>query len=88
MPWTTREDLHILVDLLPECAWDEANVLLQECLEDAEGETVVYDPMNAPEVPPTPGEIADFEEYYAELREGKVKSIPHAEAMKYLKELP
>ena len=87
MPWTNREDLHILVDLLPECAWDEANVLLQECLEDAEGETFVDDPMNAPEVPPTPGEIADFEEYYAELREGKVKSIPHAEAMKYLKEL-
>ena len=88
MPWTTREDLHTLVDLLPECAWDEANVLLQECLEDAEGETVVDDPMNAPEVPPTPGEIAAIEEYYAELREGKVKSIPHEEAMKYLLELP
>ena len=63
-------------------------MLLQVCLEDAEGEdTVVYDPMDAPEVPPTPGEIAAIEEYYAELREGKVKSIPHAEAMKYLKEL-
>ena len=88
MPWTTREDLHTLVDRLPECAWDEANVLLQICLEDAEGDTVVYDLMDAPEIPPTPGEIADFEEYYAELREGKVKSIPHAEAMKYLRGLP
>ena len=86
---TTREDLHILVDLLPECAWDEANVLLQECLEDAEGEdTVVYDPMDAPEVPPTPGEIAAMEEAYAELREGRAELIPHAEVMKRLRELP
>ena len=88
MPWTNRDDLHILIDLLPECAWEEANVLLQECLEDAEGDTVVYDPMDAPEVPPTPGEIAAMEEAYAELREGKVKSIPHAEVVKYLLELP
>ena len=85
---TTREDLHILVDLLPEGAWDEANVLLQECLEDAEGETVVYDPMDAPEVPPTPGEIAAMEEAYAELREGKAELIPHEEVVKYLRELP
>ena len=86
---TTREDLHILVDLLPECAWDEANVLLQVCLEDAEGEdTVVYDPMDAPEVPPTPGEIAAIEEYYADLKAGRVKTIPHAEVVKYLLELP
>ena len=88
MPETTREDLHILVELLPERAWDAANVLLQICLEDAEDDTVVYDLMDAPEIPPTPGEIADFEEYYAELREGKIKSIPHAEAMKYLPGLP
>ena len=85
---TTQEDLHTLVDRLPECAWDEANVLLQICLEDAEGDTALYDLMDAPEVPPTPGEIAAMEEAYAEMREGKVKSIPHAEAMKYLRELP
>ena len=88
MPWTTRENLHTLVDLLPECAWDEANVLLQECLEDAEGETFVDDPMNAPEVPPMPGEIAAIEEYYADLKAGRVKTIPHAEVVKYLLELP
>ena len=86
--WTTREDLHTLVDLLPECAWDEANVLLQECLEDAEGETFVDDPMNAPEVPPTPGEIVTIEEAYAALREGRAELIPHAEVMKRLGELP
>ena len=85
---TTQEDLHTLVDRLPECVWDEANVLLQICLEDAEDDTVVYDLMDAPEVPPTPGEIAAMEEAYAEMREGKVKSIPHAEAMKYLRGLP
>ena len=88
MPLTTKEDLHTLVDRLPECAWDEANVLLQICLEDAEGDTALYDLMDAPEVPPTPGEIAAMEEAYAEMREGKVKSIPHAEAMKYLEGLP
>ena len=88
MPRTTREDLHILVDLLPEGAWDEANVLLLECLDDADDDMTPYDPLEAPEVPPTPAEIAAMEEAYAELREGKVKSIPHAEAMKYLKEMP
>ena len=85
---TTKEDLHTMVDRLPECAWDAANMLLQICLEDAEDDTVVYDLMDAPEVPPTPAEIAAMEEAYAEMREGKVKSIPHAEAMKYLRELP
>ena len=88
MPWTTREDLHTLVDRLPECAWDEANVLLQICLEDADDDMTPYGPLDAPEVPPTPMEIIALEEAYAEMREGKVKSIPHAEAMKYLEGLP
>lgn len=83
---TTREDLHTLIDCLPEGKWAEANRMLLECLE--EGDTVAYDPLEAPEVEPTPAEIADFEEYYAELREGRVKSIPHTEVVKYLKELP
>ena len=84
---TTREDLHTLIDCLPEGKWAEVNRMLLECLEE-EGDAVAYDPLEAPEVEPTPAEIADFEEYYAELREGRVKSIPHAEVVKYLKELP
>ena len=82
---TTRDDLHTLIDCLPEGKWAEVNRMLLECLE--EGDEVAYDPLEAPEVEPTPGEIADFEEYYAELREGRVKSIPHAEVVKYLREL-
>jgi len=85
---TTQEDLHTLVDRLPECAWDEANVLLQICLEDAEGDTALYDLMDAPEVPPTPGEIAAMEEAYAALREGRAELIPHAEVVKRCEELP
>ena len=85
---TTQEDLHTLVDRLPECAWDEANVLLQICLEDAEDDTVVYDLMDAPEVPPTPGEIAAMEEAYAALREGRAELIPHKEVVRRLLELP
>ena len=85
---TTRDDLHNLVDQLPEFTWDEVNRMLLECLEEGEEDSVLYDPLDAPEVEPTAGEVADFEEYYAELREGRVKSIPHAEAVKYLRELP
>ena len=85
---TTQEDLHTLVDRLPEGAWDEANVLLQICLEDAEDDTVVYDLMDAPEVPPTPGEIAAMEEAYAEMREGRAELIPHKEVVRRLLELP
>ena len=85
---TTQEDLHTLVDRLPECAWDEANVLLQICLEDAEGDTALYDPMDAPEVPPTPMEIIALEEAYAALREGRAELIPHKEVVRRLLELP
>ena len=86
MPKTTREALHCLVDQLPDFTWDEVNLLLQEYATASEsGEYYIWD---APEVDPTPSEIADFEEYYAELREGKVKSIPHAEVVKDFEELP
>ena len=85
---TTRDDLHNLVDQLPEFTWAEVNRMLLECLEEGDEDSVLYDPMAAPEVEPTAGEVSDFEEYYAELREGRVKSIPHAEAVKYLRELP
>ncbi len=86
MPETTREALHCLVDQLEECAWDEVSFILQEYVAKPD-HTECY-PWDAPEVDPTPGEIADFEEYYAELREGKVKSIPHEEVLKQLKDLP
>lgn len=83
---TTREDLHTLIDCLPEDKWEEVKGTLLECLK--EDDAVMYDPLEAPEVEPTPAEIAAIEEAYADLREGRVKSIPHAEVVKYLLELP
>ena len=62
MPWTTKEDLHILIDLMPEGAWEEAKSILLGCLADAAGDTVVHDPLEAPEVEPTPAEVAATEE--------------------------
>ena len=85
---TTQKDLHTLVDRLPECAWDEANVLLQICLEDADDDMTPYGPLDAPEVPPTPMEIAAMEEAYAEMREGRAELIPHKEVVKRCEELP
>ena len=86
MPETTRETLHGLVDQLEECAWEEVGLILQEYVAKPD-HTEIY-LWDAPEVPPTPGEIADFEEYEAEVREGRVELIPHEEVVKYLKELP
>ena len=86
MPETTRETLHGLVDQLEEGAWEEVGLILQEYVAKPDHTEICL--WDAPEVPPTPGEIADFEEYYAELREGKVKSIPHEEVLRQLKDLP
>ena len=85
MPETTREALHSLVDQLEECAWDEVSLILQEYVAKPDHtECYLWD---APEVEPTPGEIADFEEYEAEVREGRVKLIPHEEVVKQLNDL-
>ena len=85
---TTREDLHTLIDCLPEGKWDEANRMLLEFLEEGEAESVLYDPLEAPEDEPTPEEIAAVEEAYAALRTGRAKLIPHEEVVKRLMELP
>jgi hypothetical protein len=83
---TTKEDLYRLIDLLPEWEWEAVRQTLLEHL--AEPDEVTYDLFEAPEDDPTPDEIAAIEEYEAELREGRVKMIPHAEVVKYLLELP
>ena len=62
MPWTTKEDLHILIDLMPEDAWEEAKSILLGCLADAEGGTVVHNPTDAPEGEPSPAEVTAIEE--------------------------
>ena len=62
MPWTTKEDLHILIDLMPEGAWEEAKSILLDCLADAAGDTVVHNSTDAPEGEPAPAEITTMEE--------------------------
>ena len=86
MPETTRETLHGLVDQLEEVAWEEVGLILQEYVAKPDHTEICL--WDAPEVPPTPAEIAAFEEYEAEVREGRVELIPHEEVVKYLKELP
>ena len=85
---TTKEDLHILIDWLPEGTWDEVNRMLLEYLAESDEEEGDYFFLDAPEVEPTPAEIAVFEEYYADLKAGRVETIPHAEVVEYLMELP
>ena len=62
MPWTTREDLHMLIDLMPEDAWEEAKSILLGCLAEAAEDTGVHDPTDAPEGEPSPSEVAAIEE--------------------------
>ena len=86
---TTREDLHTLIDCLPEGKWAEVNRMLLECLEeedDEEDEDYFF--LDAPVVEPTPAERAALDEFYAEVREGRAELIPHEEVVKYLRELP
>ena len=83
---TTKADLYRLIDLLPECEWEAVRQTLLKHLDQPDSEE--YDLFDAPEDEPTPDEIAAIEEYEAELREGKVTMIPHAEVVKYLLELP
>lgn len=62
MPWTTREDLHMLIDLMPEDAWEEAKSILLGCLAEAAEDAVVHDPTDAPEGEPSPAEVTAIEE--------------------------
>ena len=62
MPLTNKEALHTLIDLMPECAWEEANRLLLGCLDAVEKGIDPYSLLEAPEAPPPPAEIAAMEE--------------------------
>ena len=86
MSETTRETLHGLVDQLEEVAWEEVGLILQEYVAKPDHTEICL--WDAPEVPPTPAEIAAFEEYEAEVREGRGELIPHEEVVKQLNELP
>ena len=87
---TTREDLHTLIDCLPEGKWAEVNRLLLECLEEEDDEDEAeedYFFLDAPVVEPTPAARAALDEFYAEVREGRAELIPHEEVEQYLAEL-
>ena len=78
----TRDDLHRLIDQLPESEWPES-------FEAVEDQYVVHFPVSysledAPEVPPLPGEIRAMEELEEEIREGKSYLVSHEEVLKRL----
>ena len=82
----TREDLHALVDWLPECAWEEANETMLAQLK--KHDPVRYAFFTAPEDDPTEDEIATLEESDEDLRRGKGDSTPLSEVKERLSELP
>ena len=82
----TREDLHKLIDQLPECVWAEGREAVEDHL--ALHEPVLHSIDEAPEVNPTPAEIAAIEEVYAETKAGQGHWSSQEEVVKRLSELP
>ena len=74
---TTLQDLHALVDWLPECAREEAHQILLAQLK--KHDPVAYAFFTAPEddEPLTAEEIAEIDEALAEIEQGKTM-IPDA----------
>lgn len=76
----TREHLHILVELLPDCNLEPVKGMLLRHL--AEPDAARYDPLTAPIEAATPEEIAAIAEYEADLKAGRVETIPHEEVLR------
>ncbi len=70
----TREDLHALVDWLPECVWEEANETMLAQLK--KHDPVRYALFTAPEddEPLTEEEIAAIDEAYQAIERGEIIS--------------
>ncbi len=79
---TTRENLHKLVDLLPESEWEAARRVLEERL--SKHDPVLHAFLNAPEddEPETEEERAAVEEACEELRAGE--ELSHEDVKKKL----
>ncbi len=82
----TREDLHALVDWLPECAWQEANETMLAQLK--KHDPVSYALFTAPEDDLTEDEIAVLEEADEDRRKGRGGSAPLFQVKKRLSKLP
>ena len=79
---TTKQDLHRLIELLPDSALPKANALLESLRE--EEDPVLKAFLEAPEddEPLTPEDIAAIEEGEEDIRAGRV--ISHEEARRLL----
>ena len=76
---TALQDLHTLVDWLPECARGEAHQILLAHLKKCD--PVAYALFTAPEddEPETEAERAAMAEVYADIREGRGYWVSHEE---------
>ena len=76
---TALQDLHTLVDWLPECAREEAHQILLDHLKKCD--PVAYAFFTAPEddEPETEAERAAMAEVYADIREGRGYWVSHEE---------
>ena len=85
---TALQDLHTLVDWLPECAQGEARQILLAHLK--KHDPVAYALFTAPEddEPETEAERAAMAEVYADIREGRGYWISHEEVKKRILDLP
>ena len=79
---TTSQDLHALVDWLPECAREEVHQILLAQLKNHD--PVAYAFFTAPEddEPETAAERVAMEEVYADLRAGRGYWVSHEEVKK------
>ena len=85
---TTLQDLHTLIDRLPECEWPAAQQSLLQHL--AKHDPVLNAFLNAPEddEPETEAERAAMEEAYADIESGKADWVSLAVVKQRLAELP
>ena len=85
---TALQDLHTLVDWLPECAREEAHQILLAHLK--KHDPVAYAFFTAPEddEPETEAERAAMAEVYADLRAGRGYWVSHEEVKKRHLDLP
>ena len=85
---TTKEELHELVDWLPEGIWEKAHKTLLRELKNAD--PVAYSLFTAPvdDEEETEEERAAIDEMLEDIRAGRAKLIPHEEVVRRLLESP
>ena len=84
----TREELHHMIDCLPESVLEASRHAFLEFLK--KGDPVLYSLMTAPEddEPETEEERVAVEEILDDIKTGRAELIPHEQVVKRLTESP